>query len=539
MDNILSRASQQNVKTSPFTYAYVENALDDAYYQSLSDSFPNIELFPNLLSAESAANMNNINSMFSGLEPNYVEHISEQWREFMKLHCSETFYRQVVSLIGDQIRIRHPDLEDRLDKPLEELTVGWRKEKNSADIQLDCQFAMNTPVQMPSRVRGVHVDNPRKLYNALLYMRLDEDETVGGNLGLYTFKDEPQYDGVQVPDDAVDHVDTLPYKANSVVLLMNSPESLHGVTVREVTPCPRRYINFLAELSEPIFSLESRHMPKQEKQEQAPITISVPTSSANEQQSPSPTPKPKRQASNESPMTPLRIFIGYDDRQIPASSALIQSIINTCSKPVAITPLVLPALPTDRAGLTPFTYSRFLTPWLCNFEGWALFMDNDMLAIGDLAELFDYADDQYAIMVNKSIEPFEWASVMLFNCAHPANKVMTPEFLSDPDQSGAPHSFEWLGQDKDALIGAFTSEWNHTIGYDQPRNDAKIAHYTMGIPAHPEIDGCEYSEEWHKVFDQTLSLLDWHGMMGNSVHAAQLPDGRVLPKLHPDVKKQV
>ncbi|MEQ8194744.1 MAG: hypothetical protein RIB59_09675 [Rhodospirillales bacterium] len=236
-------------------------------------------------------------------------------------------------------------------------------------------------------------------------------------------------------------------------------------------------------------------------------------------------------------MAPLRIFIGFDERQIPASSALVQSIINTCSKPVAITPLAISALPLRRIGLTPFTYSRFLTPWLCDYQGWALFMDNDMLVLGDLAELFDYADDRYAVMVNKAIDPFEWTSVTLFNCAHPANRVLTPEYIGDSERCQKPHSLEWLGDEKDALTGSIPPEWNHTIGYDAPRQNAKLVHYTMGIPAHPEIDGCEYSEHWHKVFDQTLSLLNWEGMMGQSVHAARLPDGRVVPKLHPDAKK--
>jgi hypothetical protein len=236
-------------------------------------------------------------------------------------------------------------------------------------------------------------------------------------------------------------------------------------------------------------------------------------------------------------MAPLRIMIGFDERQIPASSALVQSIVNTCSKPVAITPLVISALPLRRIGLTPFTYSRFLTPWLCDYDGWALFMDNDMLVLGDLAELFGYADDRYAVMVNKRIDPFEWTSLALFNCGHPANRVLTPEYVGDPDLCQKPHSLEWLGDQKDALVGSFPPEWNHTIGYDAPRPDAKLVHYTMGIPAHPETDGCEYSEDWHKVFDQTMALLNWEGMMGNSVHAARLPDGRVVPKLHPDAQK--
>jgi hypothetical protein len=532
MDGILSRASDHNVRTSPFIHAHIEDALENSYYQTLSETFPNSDIFPNLLSADAALNMNNINSMFSGLDPQHKGQLSEPWLQFMEHHCSAKFYREVIDLIGNNIRVKYPDLEDRFGKPLEDFTVAWRKTDNTADIQVDCQFAMNTPVQIPSRVRGVHVDNPKKLYNALLYMRLDEDETTGGNLGIYQFKGQPQFDSVQVPDGAVDHVDTINYKANSVVLLLNSSESLHGVTVRDVTPHPRRYINFLAEVRDPLFDLQ----PFQENQppKNSGITINIPKSAPKQVQ---PQSQPKPALKKENDMSPLKIFIGFDERQIPASSALTQSILNKSSKPVALTPLVLSSLPITRAGLTPFTYSRFLTPWLCQYEGWALFMDNDTLVMDDIAKLFDFADDRYAIMVNKMIEPFEWASIMLFNCAHPANKAMTPEFLEDPDQSGAPHSFEWLGADKDDLIGAFPADWNHTVGYDKPRDDAKIAHYTMGVPAHPEIDGCEYSEQWHEVFDQTLSLLDWEGMMGNSVHAAQLPDGKLVPKLHPDAQK--
>ena len=236
-------------------------------------------------------------------------------------------------------------------------------------------------------------------------------------------------------------------------------------------------------------------------------------------------------------MVPLKIFVGFDERQIPASSVLIQSILNTCSKPVSITPLVLSALPIERSGLTPFTYSRFLTPWLCDYKGWGLFMDNDIIVIDDIAKLFDLADDRYALMVNKTIEPFEWASVMLFNCEHSANTKMTPESLDDPQSSGNPLSFDWLGPKKNQLIGSFPSEWNHTVGYDAPRSDAKIVHYTMGTPSHPEIGDCEYSEQWRTVFGQTMNQFNWMGMMGTSVHAVNLPDGRVLPKLHPAAQK--
>ena len=43
--------------------------------------------------------------------------------------------------------------------------------------------------------------------------------------------------------------------------------------------------------------------------------------------------------------------------------------------------------------LTDFTFSRFLTPYLCDFEWWALFMDCDMLVLDDLAALWRLRDD--------------------------------------------------------------------------------------------------------------------------------------------------
>ena len=77
----------------------------------------------------------------------------------------------------------------------------------------------------------------------------------------------------------------------------------------------------------------------------------------------------------------LKIFIGHDERQPVSTSVCLNSIYRRASKPVQITPLVLSQLPIDRSGLTPFTFSRFLVPWLCDYEGWALFMDCDFLIL--------------------------------------------------------------------------------------------------------------------------------------------------------------
>ena len=228
---------------------------------------------------------------------------------------------------------------------------------------------------------------------------------------------------------------------------------------------------------------------------------------------------------------PLRIFIGYDHRQAVSYNVLQFSILRRATMPVAITPLVLPTLPITRKGLTPFTYSRFLVPWLCDFRGWALFLDLDYLCLGNIVELFAMADKRFAAMVSKNVKKFEWASMILFNCGHPANAVLTPEHVQDPQRSRAPHGLDWLSPD---LVGDLPREWNHLVGYDPPRQDARLVHYTQGMPIFEETTGSEYQQQWldeHQISNETQG---WQELMANSIHAANTADGKRVAKLHPN-----
>jgi hypothetical protein len=80
----------------------------------------------------------------------------------------------------------------------------------------------------------------------------------------------------------------------------------------------------------------------------------------------------------------LRIFIGYDDRQPVSYNVLHSSIMRRASIAVSITPLILNTLPMKRRGLTPFTYSRFICPYLCGFEGTSVFLDADIMLRDDV-----------------------------------------------------------------------------------------------------------------------------------------------------------
>ncbi len=211
-------------------------------------------------------------------------------------------------------------------------------------------------------------------------------------------------------------------------------------------------------------------------------------------------------------MQRLSIFIGYDPRQPVSYNVLQHSIAIRASRPVAITPLIIDQLPITRRGLTNFTYTRFLVPWLCDFQGSALYLDLDMLALADIAELFDLMDGS-AVMVSKNRLKYEWASVMLFNCGHPDNRRLTPDYVSEAENL---HQISWTRS-----IGTLPGEWNHLVMYD-PAGPAKLVHFTAGIPLYPETKELGYAKEWLDDATRATTARPWESIMGNSVHAAHV-----------------
>jgi lipopolysaccharide biosynthesis glycosyltransferase len=202
-----------------------------------------------------------------------------------------------------------------------------------------------------------------------------------------------------------------------------------------------------------------------------------------------------------------------DSRQPIAFTVLQNSIIRRASKPVQITPLILPQLPIRRKGLTEFTFSRYLCPWLCDFRGPSLFLDADILVLCDIWELMDYWDALYQIQVVKNPENFEWPSLMLFSntrCRH-----LTPEFIND-ENNKVHKIWEW------ADCGELPSQYNHCVGYDKPRDDAKIVHFTQGIPCFEETQHSEYADAWEDEMRSALHTVPWKDLMGNSVHAKKV-----------------
>ena len=220
----------------------------------------------------------------------------------------------------------------------------------------------------------------------------------------------------------------------------------------------------------------------------------------------------------------MKVFVGYDPREDIAYQVCKHSIIS--KQPDAdVRPLIQKELrdagwytrPIDKLASTEFTFTRFLVPELADFKGWALFMDCDMILTTDIKELFDQADDQYAVMcVKHDYTPKEgtkmdgqkqtiyprknWSSVMLFNCAHPSNAALTQDLVNDLEINGAYlHRFSWL---KDEEIGELDHTWNYLVGVYDDIDTPNLIHYTEGGPWFENYRDCEFHQLWKdELFD--------------------------------------
>lgn len=211
----------------------------------------------------------------------------------------------------------------------------------------------------------------------------------------------------------------------------------------------------------------------------------------------------------------FKIFIGRDPRKPLDANVLANSIVDHASVPVSITMLSLKTLPIKRQGLTEFTYSRFIVPYLCGYQGFGLFLDADMVVTGDIAELFQIPkpSDTYQVYVNKNQKPFEWGSAMLFDCS--LCQILTPEFIDD--RKNALLDFKWADS-----VGSLPEEWNWCVPYSGENMDAKLYHYTQGTPVWKETRGHAEDKYWHDAYKSMIHTVSFQELMGNSVHVAKM-----------------
>jgi hypothetical protein len=232
----------------------------------------------------------------------------------------------------------------------------------------------------------------------------------------------------------------------------------------------------------------------------------------------------------------IPIFIGYDPRERAATNVLIDSLYQHSSQPLAITPLVMPQLENqglyrrerDPKQSTAFSFTRFLVPHLMGYQGWAIFMDCDMLCRGDIAELWQARDTAYAVQcvqhehtpsetrkflgeVQSAYPKKNWSSLMLLNCERCT--ALTPDYVNSATGLEL-HRFHWLAGDHE--IGALPDRWNHLVDVQAAPEAAAeqrgptLLHWTLGGPWFREqfAMGGVLAAEWYRARDDAMGLWD-------------------------------
>jgi hypothetical protein len=218
-------------------------------------------------------------------------------------------------------------------------------------------------------------------------------------------------------------------------------------------------------------------------------------------------------------MSKFRVYVGFDSTNYGQQLAfdVCKKSIEKYNKDIEVIKVVRQELidqnlfwRKDKSGVTEFTYTRFLVPYLNHYDGWALFCDSDFLWTCDVNEVFEkYADDKYAVCCVKHNyknchgktkmdgRPQEfyprknWSSLMLYNCAHPSTKNLTLENVSTQTPAWL-HRMQWA---KDEEVGEIDKSYNYLVGYYDD-NNIKALHYTDGGPWHPGYENVEHGKLW-------------------------------------------
>lgn len=211
-------------------------------------------------------------------------------------------------------------------------------------------------------------------------------------------------------------------------------------------------------------------------------------------------------------------------QQIPVYGLLLEDLKRrglytrpTEYRPSALDKPVMWDVISDAPMSTEHANARFLVPHLANlvFNGeadWAVFLDGDTMALGNLARLFKLLDASKAVycvhhnhqpttttkmdgQVQTSYNRKNWTSVMALNCRHPSVKALTPDVVNTLPGRDL-HRFCWL---KDEEIGELDPSWNFLVGHSDPTIKPNIVHFTDGVPDMPGYENVPYADEWREA----------------------------------------
>jgi hypothetical protein len=188
--------------------------------------------------------------------------ISPRWKAALQscVAASQILLDRSVALLGAHMQRTYPTFAADFGalQDLRAVPRGEHKQSRGL-VGMDAQLVANGPdPDGGSIVRGPHIDQPDKLISALLYLRDRDDDSEGGELELYEpLSGVPLFfdAGNGVPASAVRVARRYPYRHNLMIVPVNSPRALHGVSPRGHSLRPRYHLHFVGEMAAPLFQV--------------------------------------------------------------------------------------------------------------------------------------------------------------------------------------------------------------------------------------------------------------------------------------------
>lgn len=235
---------EDDIQIFPTPHLLKNNFLSERTATRLIQEFPALSV----ITSTKRSNENNKRYSLSSKTILRSKKISPYWKKTLRQFTTQAFLNDVLRVFKSHIIKYYPYFEKDIGA-FDKIKAGIRKIDtfDTVDILLDAQICINTPVTAASSVRRNHLDKANKLFFGLLYLRHPKDNSEGGALQLLKYN----YFHVLEPITSID------YQRNTLVFVLNTPDAIHGVTERQITPYPRCFINFVFEVKQPLFTVDS------------------------------------------------------------------------------------------------------------------------------------------------------------------------------------------------------------------------------------------------------------------------------------------
>jgi hypothetical protein len=240
---------------NPYPHLVVEEALPRAIADVLLAEMPPLDVV--LQGQERGSNVRfTLPSPLALSNPR----ISDTWKDAIRacLDASQDYLDLTLKRFGAHLTELFPDFETRFG-PIDELRAVPRYGPRAHnEVGMDAQIVVNSPpLTDGTSVRGPHLDIPNKLISALLYLRPEHDDSIGGELDLYEPAGCPLLfvDGNAAAPGTVRRVLSYPYRHNLMILPLVTPLGVHGVSPRAKTTWPRYHLHIVGEMADMLFDI--------------------------------------------------------------------------------------------------------------------------------------------------------------------------------------------------------------------------------------------------------------------------------------------